>query len=351
MPGLVGLDKAERLLRWGRFQAAATAFEEAAAGLSDDRDRSLALLGAARALSALGEAQSAVSSCRSAIRLQPRNLAAQGLLAMLLLDVGALDAAGDAARSALTHDPSSPAVLNLCALVALRRGRRKTAVRFATLALGAAPSDQRARSLLALASDAAENHLLDLERLALLELITPPTTFGDLDEFNRALADAILRRPDLGKTAPGAPLSNGRRLPDLRGIPHQLLAPLELAFRAAAAKLAPRLAHSPGFTGQLAVRGWANVMQAGSSESPHIHEGGWISGVYYVAMPASGGEIVLGGHDLGEDIASGPTRTLRPKAGDLLVFPSYLYHSVPAVRCEGLRISIAVDLAPEAAAV
>jgi uncharacterized protein (TIGR02466 family) len=102
---------------------------------------------------------------------------------------------------------------------------------------------------------------------------------------------------------------------------------------------------------------WAVVLDQGASVKAHIHGGSYWSAVYFVRVdPGEGGELVL--HDprgatcqmhapllrfkAGGDDSS---LSLVPKAGTMIIVPSWLSHSVNAWRGEGLRISVAINLA------
>jgi tetratricopeptide (TPR) repeat protein len=99
---------------------------------------------------------------------------------------------------------------------------------------------------------------------------------------------------------------------------------------------------------------WAVVMQSGGFQQPHIHTDGWLSGVYYVAVP----EEVISGDDprgcleLGRppapfcDSGEFPTRTLRPGPGRLNIFPSFLWHRTLPYESKEERICIAFDVKP-----
>ena len=105
------------------------------------------------------------------------------------------------------------------------------------------------------------------------------------------------------------------------------------------------------------VEGWANVTEAGGSNAPHVHPGCFWSAVYYVRVDeGEGGELLLfdprmpgltmQAPDLrfrnagGEQVA----RT-QPAPGLLIMFPSWLTHSVVPWHGTGLRISVAINLA------
>ena len=103
------------------------------------------------------------------------------------------------------------------------------------------------------------------------------------------------------------------------------------------------------------LEGWANVNESGSSNHPHCHGGCYWSAVYYVRIDGGGGELVL--HDprlpaldmyapLLRFKHCGPEQELsiRPQAGLLILFPSWLVHSVLVFNGPGLRISVAINL-------
>ena len=94
---------------------------------------------------------------------------------------------------------------------------------------------------------------------------------------------------------------------------------------------------------------WSIINYKSSSNSRHIHSNNYLSAAYYVKAPKNCGDIVF--YDPRPHVARGYDMRFRkttdpichtPKTGDLLVFPSYLYHSVrPA---NHTRISCALDL-------
>ena len=105
----------------------------------------------------------------------------------------------------------------------------------------------------------------------------------------------------------------------------------------------------------------ASILTAGGRHPPHVHEGAWLSGVYYVAVPdhigdddgdntggGRGGWLEFGrpDHDLPEGSAfrciSHP-----PCTGTALLFPSYLFHGTIPFEGPGERIGIAFDVYPE----
>ncbi len=98
---------------------------------------------------------------------------------------------------------------------------------------------------------------------------------------------------------------------------------------------------------------WANIGAPGSPHKRHSHPNNFLSGVYYVAAPPGGDVITF--HDPrpqpaiispppAELVAANAGKAeLKVAAGDLVLFPSWLFHSVPANRSAEYRISIAFN--------
>lgn len=112
------------------------------------------------------------------------------------------------------------------------------------------------------------------------------------------------------------------------------------------------------------INAWANVNGNGEGNICHYHPGSMWSGTYYVADGGCATDESLGGEFemldprgagpgmyaptlrfSGADGASaGSAERLRPRAGMMLIFPSWLFHQVRPYRGTDLRISIAFNL-------
>lgn len=110
---------------------------------------------------------------------------------------------------------------------------------------------------------------------------------------------------------------------------------------------------------------WANVNEHGASNQTHCHPGSQWSAVYYVQDGYGGSEDrALGGElalldprfpmvrmrdpDLRYVRPSGSVdhheAWIRPKTGQLVMFPAWLMHSVRPYHGDGVRISIAINI-------
>lgn len=108
---------------------------------------------------------------------------------------------------------------------------------------------------------------------------------------------------------------------------------------------------------------WANVNSAGDANAQHCHPGAFASAVFYVDL-GNGGHPAKDGHILLQDprfplaymqqpamLWPGPDGkpaesqyAVLPEVGELIVFPSWLMHSVKPHTGAGDRISIAINL-------
>ncbi len=100
---------------------------------------------------------------------------------------------------------------------------------------------------------------------------------------------------------------------------------------------------------------WGTLLSEGGHQHSHIHVGGWMSGVYYVALPPSmgGGEKandgwIEFGHPPPDFNAEFEPQTLvyEPREGDALFFPSYVFHRTVPFTGDVQRISLAFDVKP-----
>lgn len=99
---------------------------------------------------------------------------------------------------------------------------------------------------------------------------------------------------------------------------------------------------------------WMNMNPVGGFNAPHTHPGAHWSGVYYVRQPKvdSGNSGMIEFLDPRSDLpnwrilqakAFRPKRKLRPEAGEIVLFPSYLVHWVYPNEVGGERVSIAFN--------
>jgi uncharacterized protein (TIGR02466 family) len=99
---------------------------------------------------------------------------------------------------------------------------------------------------------------------------------------------------------------------------------------------------------------WYVKMSRGGHLTSHIHETGWLSGVVYLAMPpggpegsqAGGIEFSTDGDGYPREHDDFPRRTVLPVVGDIVLFPSSLFHRTIPFESNEARICIAFDVKP-----
>ena len=93
---------------------------------------------------------------------------------------------------------------------------------------------------------------------------------------------------------------------------------------------------------------WLNVMPAGVVHSLHLHPTSFVSGTYYVQVPKGAGALKVEDPRLSKMMAAPPGRafvSVPAKAGDVILFESWLRHEVPPARYVGERISVSFNYA------
>ncbi|MFZ3229250.1 MAG: TIGR02466 family protein [Pseudobdellovibrio sp.] len=99
---------------------------------------------------------------------------------------------------------------------------------------------------------------------------------------------------------------------------------------------------------------WVNIMSKGALHTAHIHPQSVISGTYYVSIPAGASSIKFEDPRLSFFMNSPVIKekaklsnqrfvNLQPKAGDLVLFESWLKHEVPTNETTQSRISVSFN--------
>tara|TARA_R110001599_G_scaffold7715_3_gene37221 strand:+ start:353 stop:943 length:591 start_codon:yes stop_codon:yes gene_type:complete len=100
---------------------------------------------------------------------------------------------------------------------------------------------------------------------------------------------------------------------------------------------------------------WANINPPGAMNRPHQHPNSLWSGVYYVKAPKNSGHLRIDDPRSAASMCRPqqkegklPDRLLRetyyePKAGRLLIFPSWVMHCVDSNKSDDIRISVSFN--------
>lgn len=151
-----------------------------------------------------------------------------------------------------------------------------------------------------------------------------------------------------GGTQTDGPLFS-RIEPEIRALRAAIVAAVE---RHIAQLPAPRRGHPALIAKRAPVRfsgSWSVRLAGAGFHSNHVHPAGWISSAFYVALPESMGKGEEGWLTLGEPQAElrldlAPFRTIEPRPGRLVLFPSTMWHgTIPFTG--GERLTVAFDVA------
>jgi tetratricopeptide (TPR) repeat protein len=198
--------------------------------------------------------------------------------------------------------------------------------------------------------------LVDLERHLLRVPFTPSAEFGGIEAFNRELAATVLARPAANSS--GGPSNDYRNIhyrpPNSRGPQFEALFGF---IREAMARFIDEIGDRglddvmPPPRRAMLVNG-STVLRGDGHNGEHIHAEGYLSSVYHVLLPDGGdddrGALVVGGcaKRTGGYQPCWGTRTLKPEAGWLTLFPSHIFHDVIPTGVDAPRVSIVADMNP-----
>ena len=102
----------------------------------------------------------------------------------------------------------------------------------------------------------------------------------------------------------------------------------------------------------LSLEGWFVRLSNGGHQTEHIHPSGWLSGVIYLQVPEmlnrDEGSIEFGlwGYDYPILDTNYPRKRHHPKYGQLILFPSSLFHKTIPFESDRERICVSFDLIP-----
>ncbi|MBB4630832.1 2OG-Fe(II) oxygenase family protein [Sphingosinicella soli] len=274
---------------------------------------------------------------------------------------GDLDRAIALYREALDSDGlNHPIGVNL-AMALLRVGDNPAALALCDRLLDASPSITTPLALKCAALDrigdaAALNTLMSLDRFTAMIDIEEAPGFETMDEFHRALERDLAAHPSLTFEPEGLVARTGHQSGDLAEDTSPAFAALAHIARTELARHMDRV--GDGVHPWLRARPsewsltlWGTMLSPGGAVEAHIHAPNWLSGVYYPAFAQDGGDGHEGWFAIGalpQALGGGGTLHVRqPKAGRMILFPSYLWHATLPFTGTNRRISFAFDLVPE----
>ena len=280
-------------------------------------------------------------------------------------DLNDAPAAEHAGRQALLEDPQSRIATGSLITALLMQGKADEALELTTSMRHAEPNDQHwiaceATALRLLGSDRYE-HLVDLERFVRPYTLPVPEGFADIESFNEAFLRA-LDRWHLYKTHPlEQSLRDGSQTPrDLTSIDDPVIRSFVKALEQPTRQYMKDVGDGDDHpltarnTGDYKIAGcWSVKLHGGGWHVNHVHPEGWISSSYYVSVPeetrsgdGKAGWIKFGEPPFQTSPETPPQKWIRPEAGLLVLFPSFLWHGTAAIHDDSVRVTAPFDAVP-----
>jgi tetratricopeptide (TPR) repeat protein len=312
----------------------------------------------------LGRAGNAQEEYRRALAIAPRHVPA-------LIGLARAQAAGQEHKAAIANFeaalrtyPGEPDVQTAFAYELLRQKDNARALKLAESATIAAPLSQPALAVLGLCyralSSPREETLNNYDHFVQVFDLTPPEGYADAASFNRDLAihldelhaDAA---QFFSQTLRGGTRSFDEFFRQRHPLRDALKRQIGGALKSYMQAMKPDETHpflSRRSENSMISGSWSSRMKGGGFHVNHIHSG-WISSVYYVAVPdaaedstAKEGWLKFGepSTDLGLD--GTVRRMVQPKPGRLVLFPSYMWHGTVPFHSDETRTTIAFDVLP-----
>ena len=268
-------------------------------------------------------------------------------------------------RKALTRRPQDPHIRHGLISALLQAGDPVTAAAMAEERLRESPWDQTALAQLGLAwrirDDGREGELHGFEELIRVFDLEPPEGYSDMAAFNRDL-DASLDalHPHTREFLDQSLRQGTQTFGDLFSERHELVGRLQRQIHQTIGQYLSELrgdARHP-FLSRKRERfkfagSWSSRLRDCGYHINHIHPEGWISSCYYVGVPsvsedatAQQGWLKFGEPPYELNLKNPIRRTIHPKPGTLVLFPSYLWHGTIPFHAEQTRTTIAFDVVP-----
>ena len=257
---------------------------------------------------------------------------------------------------------SAPARTTLCQ-VYLGIGRADEAMRIAEDLCRSWPLDQYPVALLGTAwrllGDPRYRQLYDYERLVRAWPLETPDGWQDLESFLADLAASLRSRQQLRGHPIGQSLRKGAQAglslarsddPTIAAFFKAIDAPIR-GYIAILAEvddlLGRRVRNGYRFAGA-----WSALLRPGGFHVNHLHPQGWISSACHIDLPPAVEEGHQGWLQFGEPgLKTTPPLAaehfVKPRAGQMVLFPSYMWHGTVPFDGDKSRLTVAFDLVPD----
>jgi Tfp pilus assembly protein PilF len=286
-------------------------------------------------------------------------------LSGVLHEQGRLALAEEEALASLAVRPDAPVAIEALVRARLSRGSIEAALQAIRTQRQRQPLEQRWIAYESLAARLSGDGTWYAQLCAYQDLVRSyevpaPPGWSSIEELNQALLQVLAVRHRFARHPLDQSLRNGSQTP------HSLLVDADPAIRAllqaftgpvqdyvssvqvdAAHPFRARLGSQPRID-----KCWSVQLHRTGFHVNHIHPEGWISSAYYVSVPQETCDAVAqsGWLKFGEPpfaiAGCTPELFVQPRAGRLVLFPSYFWHGTNPILGDEARTTIAFDVVP-----
>jgi tetratricopeptide (TPR) repeat protein len=317
-------------------------------------------------LAALGRTEDAIAAQQKALEINPDYPEALVEMGRGFRKIKRSDDAIAAFKRAIAIKPSFDNGLFFLSIALLERENPKEMLEVCDTHLERNPGNVRMLALKAIALNDlgmhdALNALCDYDRFLRPKQFEAPAGYDSLADFNADFERYVCAHPTLAFERSGHATRFGGHTGDLFLKPGGPAQVFEGMVRSTVEDYMNALPDEPDhpYLGsrprKWRLQAWAVVMDTKGHQLPHIHPAAWVSGVYYVKVPAvtdsegsQEGWIEFGKPEPSLRCTVEPElKRYKPEEGLMFLFPSYFYHHTVPFETAERRISIAFDVVPE----
>jgi len=288
-------------------------------------------------------------------------------MSAVLHEAGRFEEALKCAEQAVAAGPGDPELNDLIVQAQLSLGRAEAALRLIEKARRREPLNQLYIALeataLRLLGDPRFESLYDYERLVQCYRLPVPKGWSSIEDFHADLVPVLVERHKFRAPPLDQSLRAGTQTArGLVGDPNPVIQAFLKAIQAPIGQYRQTMGTDPGHplsarnSGDCSVIGcWSVRLHREGYHVNHVHSEGWISSAYYVEVPpeVDDSKAQSGWIKFGEPRFPVPAATagkfVKPEAGTLVLFPSYMWHGTTPIHGEDARMTIAFDVVPESA--
>jgi|GEM_PF-532018 len=280
--------------------------------------------------------------------------------------LGEIDAAEETLLKALQFDPHNKDAFKRLAAVKWLQGEDEHLLQFIGQLQQQGVNHSRLLSALAVTclktGDIRQaRDLFGVDAFVRKTVLAPPPGWSTITEFNAAIVEEMSNHPAIRHDRPGAASQRTWRVDNPATKRSRMIPQLQSMIMEVVRDYAEQISGSPhpwvrARPAKAQLHNWCVMTDGDGYEEWHVHQFGWLSGVYYAGVPESitqgvdnGGCIAIGiPPDLAGEEAQARygTEVVRPEEGLLMLFPSHCYHRTFPHHTGGRRTCLAFDIQP-----